>query len=238
MKTTARSSNLRAILADDEHLRQTVTETITVLETIEKEDVRGFRLASLLDPSLPDYAIQPTSATAFILDAEHYQLLRLLIEQKIPGQQLLLPREAFSIDKISSHGVCYGTCKSSKSGDNCVIFLQPDALPTDLHLQKAGIIQTIFQYTYWSDGVEIKDFYLVVREHLPMDVTDGRSDPYREFSSRAFLCQSDVTKLHVLALSQVISHFVLLEMRGDGHEDLMLVWPVDRVRVYSFLLIS
>jgi hypothetical protein len=231
MKITARSSNLRGILADDEHLRQTVVETITVLETIEKEDVRGFRLASLLDPSLPDYAVQPTSATAFTLDAEHHQLLSLLIEQKTSarGQQLLLPREALSIDKISSHGVCYGTCKSSKSGDNCIIFLQPDALPTDLHLQKAGIIQTIFQYTYWSDGVEMKDFYLVVREHLPMDVTNGRSDPYREFSARAFLCSNDVTKLHVLALSQVVSHFVLLEMSGDGHENLMLVWPVDRV---------
>lgn len=235
MKTAARSSNLQAILADDDKLRQTVIETVTVLETIEKEDIRGFRLASLLDPNLPDYTVQP-AATTFTLDAQHYRLLCLLIEQQqiTSVQRLSLPREALSINKISSRGVCYGTCKSSKSGDNHIIFLEPDALPTDLHLQKAGIIQTIFQYTYLAHDIEMKGFYLIVRELSPMDVTGGRSDPYREFSSRAFLCSTTATKLRVLSLSQVVSHFVLLEMSGDGHEDLILVWPVDRVSAGLF----
>ena len=232
MKTAARSSNLQAILADDDKLRQMVIETVTVLETIEKEDIRGFRLASLLDPNLPDYAVQPAAMT-FTLDAQHYQLLCLLMEQqhKTSVQRLSLPREALSIDKISSRGVCYGTCRSSKSGDNHIIFLEPDALPTD---QKAGIIQSIFQYTYLAHDIEMKGFYLIVRELYPMDVTGGRSDPYREFSPRAFLCSSTATKLHVLSLSQVVSHFVLLEMSGNGHEDLILVWPVDQVSAGLF----
>lgn len=235
MKTAARSSNLQAILADDDQLRQTVIETVAVLETIEKEDIRGFRLASLLNPSLPDYAAQPADTT-FTLDAQHYRLLCLLIEQQqeMSVQRLSLPREALSINRISSHGVCYGTCKSSKSGDNHIIFLEPDAPPTDLHLQKAGIIQAIFQYTYLAHKVEMKGFYLVVRELCPMDVAGGRSDPYREFSSRAFLCSSTATKLHIISLSQVVSHFVSLEMSGDGHEDLILVWPVDRVSAGLF----
>ena len=67
-----------------------------------------------------------------------------------------------------------------------------------------------------------------------MDVTGGRSDLYREFSSRAFLCLSTATKLCVLSLSQVVSNFFLLEMSGNGHEDLILVWPVDRVSADLF----
>lgn len=216
------------MLADDEQLRETVIETVTVLESIEKEDVRGFRLASLLDPSVTDYAIQ-SRAVPFVLDAEQYQLLSLLIEQRVPHQQLLLPVRALSVEKISFRGVCYGTCKSSKPGDNNVIFLPFGASPTDLHLQKAGVIQTIFQYVYQSDGVEIKAFYLIVRQLLPMDTTNGWFDPYRDFSSRAFLCTRHISQLRVISLSQVVSHFALLDMRGDGQEALTLVWPVDRV---------
>ena len=48
------------------------------------------------------------------------------------------------------------------------------------------------------------------------------------------LFQHTATKLHILSLSQVVSYFVLLEMSDDGHEDLILVWPVDQVSAGLF----
>ena len=71
MYSSARMSNLQAILADDEDIRHVVINAIGTLETIEREDIRRFRRASLLDPTTSTYLPNP-SATAFQLAEAPY----------------------------------------------------------------------------------------------------------------------------------------------------------------------
>lgn len=55
LNTSARSANLRALLADNATLRASVLELVSVIDQIDSEDVRGFRLASILDTNSPSY---------------------------------------------------------------------------------------------------------------------------------------------------------------------------------------
>ncbi|KAG6905108.1 hypothetical protein DXG01_004830 [Tephrocybe rancida] len=57
MKMSTRAANLCALLLDDVALRESVVSTISKMEQIKCEDACGYRLANLLDPSLPDYVM-------------------------------------------------------------------------------------------------------------------------------------------------------------------------------------
>lgn len=235
METTARASNLQAMLASDDDLRQSVIEMVTTLQSIEREDARGYRLANLLDPTSPAYSIE-SKAKPFELEDQLYQMLRTFITQG-SGDELLLPRTALSVDEISIGGVSYGTAGSTKFQNSAIIFQSSDHRPFED--KKAGIVQTIFQYTYTPVAVEnhkVAGFYLLVQEHLPMDVTSGRTDPYKAFGAAGgFLCKANAIKMHIIRLSQVVSHFVLIEMKESGYEQLILVIPVDQVDLSFFL---
>ena len=74
-KTSARTANLRAILADDDNVRKTVVEMVNSMASVDKEDVRGFRRAMLLDPTSPEYSLPPHAAS-FSLNEIQHQLLR------------------------------------------------------------------------------------------------------------------------------------------------------------------
>ena len=240
MNTSARSSKLRAILADDPTVRHTVIEMITSMESIEREDVRGFHLASLLDPNVSETIVK-SKMKSFQLDAQQHRLLCDLIQHTAPGQPPF-PMQALFIEEISLGGVVYATAGSSKFRNSKILFQQHNTSPMEpaMQMQKAGVIQSIFQYCYQSLNAEpIKHFYLAVQEHFPVEMTNNSVDPYRQFGfAGGFLCEGRTMKMHVIELSQIISHVAWTRMKGDRNEELVHVLPVDRVRHFSFEMIS
>ena len=66
-----------------------------------------------------------------------------------------------------------------------------------------------------------------------MEITNNRVDPYRQFNfAGGFLCEGRASKMHVIELSQVISHVAWTRLKGDENEELVHVLPVDRVRYF------
>lgn len=238
MRTAARTSSLRALLVDDDDLRGTVIRMVAALDSTEREDVRGYRLASILDPDAPTFTVD-SKGRSFELEDECSQLLWALI---LPHpEHHSLPRKALSVDQISSGGASYATFGSSASRNSSILFHLADTQHTATQNQKAGVIQTIFQYTYLSATEEVSNFYLLVQEYRSMDIGGRRMDPYKRLGFAAgFLCKANETKLHVISLRQVISHVAFTTMTGTGydHEQLMHAMPVDRVSILSLVNLS
>ena len=222
-KTSARTANLRAILADDDNVRKTVVEMVNSMASVDKEDVRGFRRAMLLDPTSPEYSLPPHAAS-FSLDEIQYQLLRNHLQRGL-DQDIDLPREALVVQEISTRGVSYASRLKRSGRDSAIIFKPHDEHSRDFHL--AGRIEKIFQYTYHIPH-NVTGFYLIVREHLP--VGSSTFDPYKRFGfAGGYLCEREPTTLHVIALSQVLSHFAATSLTWEDQEDLIHVLPLDRV---------
>lgn len=225
LRSSARSANLRAILADDENVRSVVLEMITTMESIDKEEVRGFRLANQLDPGAPQFMVD-AKAKLHMLEARTYQILCHLISQTNPNLLLSLPKEAHSVEEIAFRGVGYATSRSRKFRSSRIIFHLASNPSDETLLHRAGIIQDIFQYTYWCGEEETKSFYLSVWEYVRHDPTH---DPYPNFGfAGGFLCGSRPLRFHVLEPSQVISHFGLTKMNGK-YTNCIHVMPLDRV---------
>ncbi|EDQ99107.1 uncharacterized protein LACBIDRAFT_317644 [Laccaria bicolor S238N-H82] len=229
MKVSSRTANLRAILADDEAVRQNVMELVKSIKAIEQEDIRGFRLASMLDPTLPDYA--DSSLAPFTLSGEPYQLLcGILGSNPLNGNAVRPHAEAFSLNRIARRGVSYGTCASPSFRDSAIIFRGSSSVSPHAHdLHKTGRIEKIFQHVYQG----IKTFYLVVREHQRIDPS---IDPYVRFGfAGGYLCEKVPRLLHLIMLEQVVSHFAMTNLRSDGQKYLIHALPIDRLML-SFKL--
>lgn len=211
LMTTARNANLWAMLSDNQDVRSTVADMIGTMESIAKEDVRGFRLASMLDPTLPEFTLN-TRAKPLILNNNHLRLFCNLLH--FLGRTGAV-EEVLSVDAISYRGVTYGTFASRDSRNSTVIFYSQDSHAKKV--KKSGVIDIIFQHE--------SSIYLVVQEHPPMERRD-LVDPYRPFGVFAgYLCEAKPSTSHVIELSQVISHFALTELP----DSLIHVMPVDRV---------
>jgi len=228
MKISSRNANLRAVLADDDTVRQTVHEMMTVMKSVEDEDTRGFRLASLLEPDQP--VVGDESHTKSIqLGEQEYQLLHELIKRTSGNKLLILPRHARSLEKISIRGVSYATSHGRNFRDSNIIF-EPHKPHLTPHGQRAGAIDSIFQYQYSADGEQKKDYYISIRAHFPLTSPTGTTDPYRKYGfAGGFLCKPGTPELHVINASHIISHCSAARIKVIG-EDFIHVLPLDRVR--------
>ncbi|KIJ90144.1 hypothetical protein K443DRAFT_117045, partial [Laccaria amethystina LaAM-08-1] len=225
MKMSTRAANLRGILSDDDAVRDTVMEMLSTIESIEKEDIRGFRRASMLDPTSPEYT-PDVNGKPFRLDGEPYQLLCDRIRLSSPLAPLPDPH-CLAMKRIGIRGVSYGTWSSPAFRDSNIIFQLrgPSHLNEDRnHAHRAGRVEAIFQHI----GLMIS--YLAVREYQLLDPARDPADIFREFGlAGGYLCQRDATSMHILEVSQVVSHFALTEMQEEGYEHLIHVLPLDRV---------
>lgn len=162
MQAAARHANLSAILADDESIRQTILDTVSTMDATAKEDVRGFRLAVMLDPSEADFIVDST-ATPLQLNHQEHQLFKDCLQRAIPGTSYVPSPNVLSVDQISIRGVCYGTSMSQKFRNSAIMF----RFHNDEEL-RPGIIKTIFQSSHHpmiQSSRRHKGFYLVVQEH-------------------------------------------------------------------------
>lgn len=220
MLVSARNANLRAILADDEEVRQTVLEMVTTMESIDREEMRGFRLANQLDPNLPEFMTN-ANPKSLRLGVEPYNLICELISRTHPNQALSLPRDAHFVEEVALCGVRYATARSSKYRSSRILYQN---LGTTAH--SAGAIQEIFEYSYRCAGDERKSFFISVQNFVRYNQD---LDPYPKFGFAAgFLCEATPIQLHILELSQVVSHFGLTRMTGK-YTGYIHVMPLDKV---------
>lgn len=211
------------------------------MQSIENEDIRGFRKAKQLNPTVLDSALILSHAERITLDSSQLQLIEAHLMQVFPGQILRLGSDALSLKEVSKGGVCYGTCDSSGHCNSAIIFAScamSSDLPNQLEgaVQKPGIIEKIVHYSI-SDGVmPIDGIYLYIQELEPIDMQGSISsnppkfDPYRGHGFAAsYLCHNKRTPL-VISLSQVVSHFALTTFKGiEKYENFVHVLPLDMV---------
>ncbi|KIM43799.1 hypothetical protein M413DRAFT_68706, partial [Hebeloma cylindrosporum] len=220
LKTSARSANLRALLSDNEDIRDSMQDIITTMSTIDREDVRGFRLASILDPSLPTFEPRSKLDPQFIEGTLH-ELLCDLLDRSMDASVML--KHANFMKEISYRGVVYALSTSSGFRDSSIMFREQNS-----HHAKPAIIESIFQYSYTrEDGQNVEDIFMTVEELAPIT---GFVDPYLHFGEFAgFLCEKkEGVNLRVIQMRQVACHFAYTEMMDDW-EGLIHVLPVDRV---------
>ena len=100
-----------------------VADLVETMDVIEKEDIRGFRLAAMVDPMMPGF----TASAKLIpgsLDDPHFQLLSSL--RRAHGYAYSLNKVLF-LEEISHNSVCYGTHPSSHYLNSAILFHQSDS---------------------------------------------------------------------------------------------------------------
>ena len=119
LKTSARSANLCALLSDNEDIWDSMQDLITTMNKISQEDVHGFRLASILDPSLPTFEPRSKLDPQVIEDTLH-RLLCDLLDHSMDG--VVMPKDANFMKEISYHRVVYMLSTSSGFWDSSIMF--------------------------------------------------------------------------------------------------------------------
>lgn len=219
LRGAIRNANLAAILSDDHHLRNVVADLVETMDVIEKEDIRGFRLAAMVDPMAPGFTANAKLIPGS-LDDPHFQLLSSL--RRADGYAYSLNKVLF-LEEISHNGVCYGTYTSSHYLNSAILFRRSDS---DI---QAGVVQNIFEYSSSSLDGQVaaeKDYFLTLHVYATINRANF-CDPYRPFGFAAgYLCDSQPLETIVVKLDQVVSHFVLTPIEEI---DAIHVLPVDRV---------
>ncbi|KAJ7454114.1 hypothetical protein FB451DRAFT_1049806 [Mycena latifolia] len=231
MKSTARTANLKALLADNPEIRAKVSEAIKVYEWVSNRDSRGVRLATMLDPEDHHFDLESQSRWESLSPRER-QLLHEYLCQKYEDFVLEDWKASASImDQIAINGVRYARKNVLKRDqDSHIMFTVPE---TDEIAP--GKIQNIFQYWHTTaDGREIKSIYLIVSRYKP-DPVLNRPDPYR-VHPRVFgaLCSAEIIDTGIIENHHVRCHFAPTPIEYNG-QDLIHYMPLSRVRPRFFI---
>ena len=168
MRTSARSANLQGLLADED-IQPLIINLIKSMKSIQQEDIRGFRKATLLDPTL-DFSLSNLQMDSITLNESDHDLLRAHIARSHPNQNLRLGFTASLIKEVSRKGVCYGSSGSSRAGQrNSAIIYELNQTNSTVRPQPA-IIHKIIQYSFtahapdMTETTQITNVYLFVSE--------------------------------------------------------------------------
>jgi hypothetical protein len=228
---SARNSNLLAILSDDKMLAEIVQDLTKTLESIRNEDLQGFQLSEFLNAPGCHIGVNMTRQA---LKPEYFELLSKVLTSL---GQTNIRNEILSLDRISFRGVYYGTFQSQHYRDSAIIFRVDVADPPEGNESAvlAGIISMICEYECRMQGSQevFKRLFLFVNEHLSVQKSrPGFHDPYRKYGFAAgFICEEQAEILHLIDLTQIVSHFALTTL---PNEKLIHVLPVDRVSFHLY----
>lgn len=209
LQGSVRYSNILAILRDDDQVRHAAYDIIEAMDSVEKEDLRGFRLAASLNIENSGIVVGMKQSHPVLLDGNVLDLLK--STEKNPH---LLAEEVIYVPQISFRGVCYGIFDSKHYRDSSILFADSDPAVK----YKMGVIQRIFRYAH--------NWYLLVDEHPYLDRADF-SDPYKLYGTAAgFLCEAAAHVPCVIEASNILSHCVVTSIPEANCNHIM---PVDRV---------
>ncbi|KAG6871020.1 hypothetical protein C0995_009013 [Termitomyces sp. Mi166 len=74
MQTATQACNLHALLAEDTDVQSTAVEMIKEINTTNTEDAHGFCLASLLDPTAPDFMLDSNATSIELAEGKIHVL--------------------------------------------------------------------------------------------------------------------------------------------------------------------
>jgi hypothetical protein len=252
MHSSAREANLQALLFDHSEAREHVSELAKTYEAFLSEDVRGTRLAHMVNVTHLTQQLDFAFDETCLRDTSLPDTVLLLLAQFLNGRHRstiysingssgisVLPRAKF-LDKFSLRGVEYSTA-SCRTRNSHVLFRPPklDSSESLAHAEPGQIIgiflhsQTDSLNTQKDGGrLDHPSIYLCIQSYAPLQPELSDVDKsYRRFGfAGGFLSAQKPGPLILVDQSSIISHVAVtpLEMKGCK---VLHVLPMDRVSV-------
>ncbi|KAH8976742.1 hypothetical protein EDB92DRAFT_1823306 [Lactarius akahatsu] len=237
MRASMREANLQALLADDSEVRSHVGDLLEAYKSTLSEDVRGTRLAHLID------AVHLTQQTDFAYDRKRLRESRLpdavltvfiqFLYRKHPdlrakdstGSSSTTSVSAQFLDKFSLRGVQYSTA-TCWSRDSHLFFRSPQH-------EKSGQITHIFFHTHVPDSPSSSSWgqashpsvYLCMQPYAPLQ----HSPDLREIDQR-----NEFAPPVIIEPSDIICHIAVTPLEISGHE-VVHILPMDRLMQACFM---
>ena len=251
MHSSAREANLKALLSDNSEVRSRVGDLADVYKAVLAEDVRGTRLAHMVDAvhlteQEPDFTYDATRLRESNLPndvlASFVHFLK-EVDQGAMGftddrSDGTTSPKVITMNKFSFRGVEYSTA-SCRTRNSHILFRSPgSANPLD-----SGQITYIFFKSQVSTACSIAasgqphhpPVYVCVRPYVTLQANpqfSGMDQMYRRFGfAGGFLCWREVAPQVVIKPSSIISHVAVTPLQIGEHQMLHIL-PMDRVRLY------
>jgi hypothetical protein len=259
MRSSTREANLQALLEDDSEVRSHVGDLVEVYKGILAEDVRGTRLAHMIDAvhltqQTADIAYDGNSLRESSLPNAILAVFRQFLHCKHPGIKGEVNAEGSSayiaspkvkvLDRFSLRGVQYSTA-SRRARDSHVFFPSPQSQSetSSPPSPEPGQITHIFLHPYVpsprcpaSPGQRHHpSVYICVRPYAPLQPSPEPElsnivQMYKRFGlSGGFLYRNDFSPPIIIEPSSIISHVAVTPLKIGGHRVLHIL-PMDRVR--------
>lgn len=257
MHSSVREANFQALLSDDSEMSSHVSDLVEVYETFRTEDVRGTRLAHMVDAARvkqpqPDLVYDETRLRESRLpDSALASFIRFLnckynVTAGSTGSSFdslantIISPEASFLDSFSLRGVQYST-KSYRSRNSHILFrpFQGKAPMAPDHSLPAGQITHIFLhsltpslYSRAAQGTSSRclALYVCVEPYgsLQSELSDT-DQMYRKFGfAGGFLCRRELASVVVIEPSNIVSHVAVTPLCIKAHP-LLHILPMDRV---------
>ena len=250
MHSSAREANFQALLSDDCEVRAHVGELVEVYENIRAEDVRGTRLAHMVDAAHPmqqepslvyDRTRMRQSSLPDSVLTPFVRFLNCKSTNLDGPPDTAIPREARFLDKFSLRGVEYSTVRC-RIRNSHVLFrhFEPDGSRAS-NQPEPGQITHIFLHSsvptsYTPPKQKHKPlhpgFYLCVQPYLSLQPELSNIDRmYRRFGfAGGFLCRRELAPPIIIEPCGIISHIAVTPLDVEEHH-VMHILPMDRVRL-------
>jgi hypothetical protein len=248
MRSSAREAKLQALLFDHGEMRERVDELAKTYQAFLAEDIRGTRLAHMIDKAQvtqqPDFIFDETCLRDVILPDSILLPFSQFLHQRhattayssdtSPGLSVL-PRAKF-LDKFSFRGVQYSTT-SSRTCNSRVLFRPPklDSFESSepgqiIHAFLHPQINTRLAREDAEGQVRYSSICLCIQPFVPVQPELSDVDKsYRRFGfAGGFLSAQTLGPPVIVDASSIISHVAVTPLKIRGYE-VLHVLPMDRV---------
>ena len=136
----------------------------------------------------------------------------------------LLNYKAHFTHRIKIRGITYSTFKSH-TGNSFILFWPPTTLGQP-PARSAGQVQQVFIHERVApNGTSIQESFLVVKEYCPLSAAHSDLDPFDaiEHLDAKLYYNRFLDDIHVLRLSDIVSHFCSLVYVPDGIDEPCLI---------------
>jgi hypothetical protein len=250
MRSSAREAKLQALLFDHSGVRERVDELVKTYEAFRAEDVRGTRLAHMVDKAQlaqqPDFVFDETCLRDMsIPDAVLLPLAQFLNRKRSTTiyssdnfSGISVSPKAKFLDKFSFRGVQYST--ASYRICNSHVLFRPPKLDSTESLTKPEPGQIIHAFLHYQtqvhrapeDEAQVHhpSICLCIQPYLPVqpELKDV-DESYQRFGfAGGFLSTRKLGLPIIIDAPSIISHVAITPLEIRGHEVLHIL-PMDRV---------
>lgn len=259
MHSSAREANFQALLSDDSEMRSHVSDLVEVYEAIRTEDVRGTRLAHMVDAACvtqpqSDLVYDGTRLRELSLPdsvlASFVQFLGCKYQVTVGSSSLnslahtVISPEAKFLDSFSLRGVQYSTT-SYRTRNSHILFRSFQSGDSGSKSKasshsKPGQITHIFLHSLspsphsrGAHGGSCRPaVYVCVQPYCSLQPELSDTDRmYRRFGfAGGFLCRRELAPIVVIEPSDIVSHVAVTTLCINEHP-LLHILPMDRVRL-------